>query len=290
MDDYSISFPNIGLYLSHVGKSVTIFGFEIAYYGIVIAVGMLLGVSLVMYEAKRTGQNTDEYFNATMLALLFGVVGARLYYVVFSWELYRDHFWQIFNIRQGGLAIYGGILGAVLTVILYTKRKNISFWRMADTMCLGVLVGQILGRWGNFFNREAFGDSTDSLLAMRLPVSAVRSSDLTESLMAHISDGYIQVHPTFFYESVWNLVLFVILFLYRRHTKFRGELFGLYVFGYGIGRFWIEGLRTDQLLIPGLEVPVSQALSLALVVFSAAALVVCRVRGRRTEPFIGKKS
>lgn len=273
MSDYSIAFPNLHIELAHVGKSISVFGFEIAYYGIVISLGMLLGVSLVFREAKRIGVDEERCFTATILALVFGVIGARIYYVAFSWDMYKDNLPEIFNIRQGGLAIYGGILSAVLVVWIYTKVHKMSFLHMADAMCLGVLVGQILGRWGNFFNREAFGDYTDSLFAMRLPVSAVRTSDLTESLSAHIVDGYIQVHPTFLYESAWNLLLLIGILVFRRHAKFHGQVFAIYLFGYGVGRFLIEGLRTDQLLIPGTGIPVSQVVSVALILTSVGILL-----------------
>ena len=156
---------------------------------------------------------------------------------------------------------------------------------MTDTAGLGLILGQIIGRWGNFFNREAFGEYTDNLLAMRLPLDAVRSSDVTELMREHMEviDGisYIQVHPTFLYESLWNLAVLVGLLLWRKHKKFQGEIFLLYLFGYGVGRFWIEGLRTDQLLIPGMKLPVSQVLAVVLVVVSTFTIVLLRKKVRK---------
>lgn len=278
--DWSIRFPHLGIYLEYVRKNFTVFGISIAYYGVIIAVGMLAGILLATYEAKRTGQNPDDYFDLAIIAIICSVIGARLYYVIFSWDLYKDNLWSILNLRQGGLAIYGGVIAAIITAVVFAKVKGLSFPRLADTAGLGLILGQIIGRWGNFFNREAFGGYTDGLLAMQLPVSAVRDSDISKELAEHIVEiggvSYIQVHPTFLYESLWNLVLLVILLLIRKRKKFEGEIFLLYLAGYGIGRAWIEGLRTDQLLIPGTSVAVSQVLAVVLAVVSVMMLIILR--------------
>ncbi len=167
-------------------------------------------------------------------------------------------------------------------MFVVAKVKKLPVARLLDTAVLGLVTGQMIGRWGNFFNREAFGDYTDGPLAMRLPLDAVRSSDVTEKIREHMDvvDGvsYIQVHPTFLYESLWCLMVLVLLLLYRTHKKFEGEIFLLYLAGYGAGRFWIEGLRTDQLWIPGTEIPVSQVLAGVLVVVSAV-WIVCGRKG-----------
>ncbi len=279
--DMSIAFPNLNIYLDHVGKSFTVFGIEIAYYGVIIATGLLLGICMGMYEAKRVGLDQDQVFNMVMFAIVAAVLGARLYFVAFKWDYYKDHLTEIFNYRQGGLAIYGAIIGAVLTAFIYTKVKKMNFRKVADIGCMGLLIGQIVGRWGNFFNREAFGGYTDNLFAMRLPENAVRSSDITEEIAAHAVDGYIQVHPTFFYESFWNFCVLGFIFFYRKHKKFDGELFLIYLFGYGLGRAWIEGLRTDQLLMPVVGLPVSQVLSIAIVVVCAVLLVLGYRKSRK---------
>ena len=276
---YDISFPHLGIYLDHVGKSISIFGFEIAYYGILI--GFLIATS----EAKRTRQNPEDYLDMGIIGVIAGIVGARVYYVIFSWDMYKDNLLHIFNLREGGLAIYGGVIGAVLAVFILAKVKHLSPFQILDTVAMAILNGQMLGRWGNFFNREAFGEYTDSLFAMRLPLDAVRSGDVTERMRQHIEriDGvsYIQVHPTFLYESLWCCVLLIILALYRKHKKYEGELFLLYIFGYGLGRVWIEGLRTDQLLLPGIGLPVSQLLAGCVVIFAGAALLYLRKNHKR---------
>lgn len=278
----SIEFPNIGIHLDNVGKTVTVFGFDIAYYGIVIGIGMLAGIAMAMMEAKRTNQNQEDYIDIAIFGIIFGIIGARIYYVVFAWDMYKDNLLEIFNTRHGGLAIYGGVIAAVITVFVVARVKKLPVALLLDTGCFGLITGQMIGRWGNFFNREAFGDYTDNLLAMQIPLDAVRSSDVSENIRGHIDviDGvsYIQVHPTFLYESLWCLMVLVILLLYRTHKKFNGELFLMYLAGYGAGRVWIEGLRTDQLWFPGTEIPVSQVLAGVLVVV-AVVLIVCGRRG-----------
>ena len=275
----SINFPNLGIYLEHVGQKISIFGFDIAYYGMIIGIGILAGVLMAVKEAKRTKQNPETYYDLALYAVIFSIIGARLYYVAFSWDLYKDDLLSILNLRGGGLAIYGGVIAAMITVFVFSRRRKISFGLLVDTAGLGLILGQIIGRWGNFFNREAFGEYTNNLFAMQLPIDAVRASDITEKMREHIEviNGieFIQVHPTFLYESVWNIGVLIILLLWRKHKKFNGEIFLMYLFGYGVGRFWIEGLRTDQLqFFHG--VAVSQVLAAVLVVVSAVLLVVGR--------------
>lgn len=283
----SINFPNLGIHLGHVGKSISIFGFEIAYYGIIIGIGMIVGVLIAAAEAKRTKQNSEDYFDLAIFAIIFAIIGARLYYVIFSWENYKDDLLSIFNIRQGGLAIYGGIIAAVITVIVFARIRQLSAWKLMDTACLGLIAGQMIGRWGNFFNREAFGDYTNNVFAMQLPVDAVRASDITEKMQEHIRliDGvsYIQVHPTFLYESLWCLGVFIFLNFYKRYKKFDGEVFFMYLLGYGLGRVWIEGLRTDQLCIPGIGWPVSQVLAGVLVVVAPVVIYLGRRRAGKVH-------
>ena len=276
--DMQINFPNLGIYLDHVGKSFDVFGFEIAFYGITMATGIMVGYLLAAKEAKRTGQNPDDYLDMLLYAVFFALVGARLYYVVFSWDHYKDDLLSILNLRQGGLAIYGGIIGAFTTVYFFTKKRKLSFGQMLDTACPGLAAGQVIGRWGNFFNREAFGDYTDGLFALQLPVSAVRSGEITEKMKLHMETiggiEFIQVHPTFLYEGMWNLGVIAFLYLYRDHKKFKGELVLWYLVLYGMGRFWIEALRTDQLLIPGIGFPISQLLGAVLAVSGLIAIFI----------------
>ena len=279
----NINFPNLGIYLENVGKSVSVFGFDIAFYGIIIGIGIMAGIWLAIEKvAKATGVDQEMCYDFAIYVIIASILGARLYYVAFSWNLYKDNLLSIFNLRQGGLAIYGGVIAAILTAAIYTKIKKISFPMLLDTGVPGLILGQILGRWGNFFNREAFGEYTDNLLAMQLPMDAVRKQDITELMFQNLKviDGieYIQVHPTFLYESVWNICVLTIMLLWIKRKKFQGEIFLIYLFGYGVGRFWIEGLRTDPLLIPGVGLPVSQVLAAAMAIFAVIAFVVGRSR------------
>lgn len=275
-----IDFPNLGIHLADVGKTLTAFSFDIAFYGIVIGIGMLAGIAMATHVAKLTGQKQEDYVDVAIFGIIFGIIGARAYYVIFAWDMYRDNLLEIFNTRHGGLAIYGGVIGAVITVFVLSRVKKIPFGLMLDTGCYGLITGQMIGRWGNFFNREAFGDYTDNLFAMRLPLDAVRSSDVTDLMREHMEQvngvDCIQVHPTFLYESMWCLVVLILLLLYLKHKKFNGELFLLYLAGYGAGRFWIEALRTDQLLIPGTDIPVSRVLAGVLLVVSVCLIIYYR--------------
>lgn len=277
MYEDSIAFPHLHILLKHVGKRLMIGNFSIAFYGIVIALGMVLAFIFIMKEAKRVGYKQDDFMDLFIFGIIFGVIGARIYYVIFSWDDYKNNLLQIFNIRGGGLAIYGGIIGGTITVIVLCHIKKLNFWKCADVIVFGVLIGQICGRWGNFFNREAFGGYTDGLFAMRIPIDAVnRAQDITAEMKANIVTvngiDCIQVHPTFLYESLFNLCVFLFLLWYRKRKKFDGEIFFLYIGLYGIGRSIIEGLRTDQLLLPGTSIAVSQLLGLCLFVGSAAYL------------------
>ena len=270
MNSAEIAFPNIGIYIQHLPKGITIGGFTIAFYGMIIAAGMLSGLWLACHQAQRTGQKKEVYTDFAIYAIIFSLIGARLYYVAFSWENYKDDLLQIFNTRGGGMAIYGAVIAAILTAIIYCKVKKYNFFLLADTAVGGLVLGQIIGRYGNFFNREAFGEYTNSLFAMRLRVDQVNPANITELMRSHMTtiDGvqYIQVHPTFLYESLWNILVLVLILVFTTKKKFNGEIFLLYLVGYALGRVWIEGLRTDQLQIGSTGIAVSQVLSGAIVI------------------------
>lgn len=282
-----IAFPNLNIYLENVPKRFEVFGIEIALYGVIIGVGMFLSLCLISYVAKKSGQNSDFYWDMALVTVITGVIGARLYYVIFSWDSYKNDLLSIFNLRQGGLAIYGGIIGGLLAILAYSKIKKYRIPLALDTVVPGVILGQILGRWGNFFNREAFGDYSDGLLAMRLPVDAVRYSEITSTMMEHMEEGvnYIQVHPTFLYESLWNIGILALMLLLWRKKHFDGEVTLLYFAGYGIGRFFIESLRTDQLKLGSTGIAVSQMLGLALFVASVVIeiIVLLKIRGKKKQ-------
>lgn len=186
---------------------------------------------------------------------------------------------EVFNTRRGGIAIYGAILASILVAIIYTRTRKINFWQFGDICVYGLLVGQAIGRYGNFVNKEAFGDYTNSFFAMRI-LRAATDNPLTNNILEHIVTDkgmeYIQVHPTFLYESCWNLALLILLIIYHKHKKCNGEIFFLYLTGYGMGRFWIEGLRTDQLIVPYINIPASQIVAIVSIVVGAVAFLICR--------------
>ena len=254
--DYQINFPHLGIYLEHVGKEFFIGNFSIAFYGIAIVLGMLLGIWAVRLRAKETGQSPDDYLDISLITLAAAIVGARLYYVIFSWREYADDLLSIFNLRGGGLAIYGGLIGGALAILILSRVKKIPFPRVLDTCVIGVPIGQILGRQNEI------------------------TQEMWDNVVVQNGIRFIQVHPTFLYEGLWNCLVLLLLFLMRNRTRFEGELFLLYLAGYGTGRFFIEMLRTDQLLIPGTGIPVSMVVSASAVIIS---LILIAVLGR-TDP------
>lgn len=272
-----IRFVHLGIAIENLRKSISVFGFEIAFYGIIIGIGMLAGILIAQSDAKRRGQDPEIYLDFALYAIIFAIIGARIYYVVFEWDNYKDNLLQIFNLRAGGLAIYGGIIGGILTLVVFTKVRKLSFFSIVDSTVLGLVTGQIIGRWGNFINCEAFGGYTDGLLAMQINRAQVHqymiSQDLLEHLIVENGVEYIQVHPTFLYESLWNLGVLLFMLWYRKRKKFDGEMLMIYFVGYGLGRSWIEGLRTDQLILGNTGIAVSQALSMALVAVAASVLL-----------------
>ena len=280
--EHQIRFPHLGIVLKNVGDGINIGGFEIKYYGMIIATGFLLGLIVSYYAAKHENKFDPELvFDYLITMIIPAIVGARLYYVIFSWDYYKNHLSEIIQIRNGGLAIYGGVI---------CKKKHLSMLQFGDVAVKGLLVGQILGRWGNFFNREAFGSYTNSLFAMQIPtnffiehgrIDEIVSNGLYDKATYVVSGNeaatFIQVHPTFLYESMWNLVLLLlIIFFFTKRKKFDGELIAIYCIGYGIGRFLIEGLRTDSLMIGSTGIRVSQILALILAVFGTAFIIYKR--------------
>ena len=287
-NDNTIRFPNLGIEFPNLPRGFAIGTFTIAFYGVVIAIGMLAGLAMARWKARKTGQDTEIYLDCALWAIPLSVLGTRIYEVIFNWEDYGWDFWKIINIREGGLAIYGGIIAAILTVFTYCRIKKLRFTLLADTAILGMILGQIIGRWGNFFNREAFGKYTDGLLAMQIDVRYLGNSFYggTESYISEIQNNivtvgenqYIQVHPTFLYESLWNVLIFCIMLWAWPRKKFNGEIILIYLSGYGFGRFFLEGLRIDQLQLGSTGLAVSQVLSAAAFVVAFSLLIFFHIR------------
>ncbi len=287
-----IYFPGMGIGFSNVPSGFTIFGYEIKFYGLIITVGFLLALMIACRDAKKSGQNPDDYIDYLLVMIVPVILGARIYYVLFNLKEYvapgkslGQTLLDMINIRNGGLAIYGGLIAGVLVAVIYTKKKKIYLPLFADTIAMGVFVGQILGRWGNFFNREAFGAYTKAFYRMAIPVSyyeqhgyyqyLVNSGIISEKMIQNpeVVNGMacITVTPTFLFEGLWNLMLLIFIFCYRKKKKFDGELALFYVAGYGIGRFLVEALRTDSLMIGPFKI--SQLVGLACFIVAFAALL-----------------
>ena len=282
-----VRFPHLGIEIEKLGKNISIGGFAIAYYGIIIAFGMVCGYLIAAWQAKRTGQDKEMYLDLALWDIIFAVIGARVYYVVFSWDYYSKHLKEIINTRGGGMAIYGGVIAGVITTFVFSKIRKVSFLKLVDTACAGLLIGQIIGRWGNFFNREAFGGYTNGLFAMQLKRSDVAQSNITHDMIKHLVDidnvSYIQVHPTFLYELLWNIGVLAVVLLWTKKRKYKGQLFLIYLCGYGLGRCWIEGLRTDQLKFFGTQIAISQILSAVLFLGAASILLWKAVKAKREK-------
>jgi len=281
-----IWFPNLGIKINHLSRVfLSIGSFDLYWYGLIIGVGIVLAVLLVLHEAKRSGQKPEDYIDLASFAIILSLIGARVYYVIFSWDNYKNDLLKIFAVREGGLAIYGGVITAIICGIIFSKRRKISFWLIADTVVPSILLGQILGRWGNFFNREAFGCYTNCIFAMRYLKDQV--ANIAPSVLEHIvtvnGTEYIQVHPTFLYESSLNLCLFIFLLILRRHKKFTGQIGTLYFIGYGLIRFFIEGLRTDQLIFMHTGVAVSQVVSAVLFFCGIIFYIVLKKLGKKEK-------
>ena len=222
----------------------TIFGIDVMWYGILMATGMILGTYLALKEAERVGISEDDVLNLAIFAIPAGVLGARLYYVIFNWGYYSQNPSQILNFRGGGMAIHGALIGGILAGLIYTKIKKINFFKMADIALLGMPLAQAIGRWGNYINGEAHGGPTN------LPWG--------------IMVGGVKVHPTFLYESIWDFGIFIFLWMFRKKKKYEGQVAVYYIILYSLGRFFIEGLRTDSLMIGPLRM--AQVISLVGVV------------------------
>ena len=258
----AITFPNLGISVNPSRVAFTVLGKDIYWYGIIIAAGFLLAVIYAMRRAPSFGLTEDNILDMLFVAVPLAIVCARLYYCIFYWDLYRDNPIAILYVWEGGLAIYGGVIGAVIGVAIFCRVKKLPIGPLLDVGSLGLLIGQMIGRWGNFMNREAHGAVTDGFFKMGI---------------ADAAGNVTYYQPTFLYESVWNLVGFVALHFYSKRRKFDGEVFLLYLAWYGLGRAWIEGLRTDSLYLFNTGIRVSQLLAALSCVAAIAVLVYVRV-------------
>lgn len=269
-----ISFPKLGLEFELNNVAFEIGSFKVYWYGILISIGFILALVYAFTHAKKFGVDSDHMVDVIILGMIGGIVGARLYYVIFSWDLYKDDLLSIFSTRSGGLAIYGGLIGALLVGGLACKWRKVKLKPMFDLTAIGFLIGQGIGRWGNFFNIEAYGGNTSLPWGMTSPKIQAELTDKMYELAGQgmTIDPLQPVHPTFLYESLWCLLGFVLLAWYAKRRRFDGEIFLIYLGWYGIERFVVEGLRTDSLMLGPIRV--SQLLAAVLVVVSVVLLVL----------------
>ncbi|AKL95636.1 prolipoprotein diacylglyceryl transferase Lgt [Clostridium aceticum] len=239
-----------------------VFGVPVAWYGIIISVGIFLGIFVAIIRAKREGLYEDVVLDLCLIAIPVAIIGARLYYVIFKWDYYGQNLMHIIRIREGGLAIHGAIIAGVLAGYLFCRYKGLRFWQMADVCAPSIILGQAIGRWGNYFNQEAYGTPTNLPWAIEI-------------------DG-VMVHPTFLYESLWNFGVFFFLLYYTRRKKMDGQIFLLYLILYSIGRFFIEGLRIDSLMIG----PLRTAQVISIVTIVGALIVMGILKRRRNRVFL----
>ena len=258
-----VDFPGLGLTFNIDPTAFSLFGRDIKWYALILTTGLVLGAIFAMFEAKRVGVSQDTILDIVLYGTPTAIVFARAYYVVCEWDYYSRHKEEIIKIWNGGIAIYGAIIGAVLAALLYCRAKKLNVGKIFDICSFGLLIGQIVGRWGNFVNAEAHGGETT--LPLRMYIAEINQA----------------VHPTFLYESLWNLVGFVLLFLYRKRKKFEGEIFLMYVAWYGVGRAFIEGLRTDSLYIAHTGIRTSQLLAVVTVLASVCFIIYNRRKNKR---------
>lgn len=259
---HEISFPGLGLSFNPSRVAFSIGEKGIYWYGIIIAVGFILAVLYAMKRSDKFGLTQDNVLDMLLCAVPLAIIGARAYYCIFSWEMYKDDPISVLYIWNGGLAIYGAVIGAVIGLVIITKVRKINTLAMMDVGGLGLLIGQSIGRWGNFMNREAFGGLTDSFLRMGL---------------TDVNGQTIYVHPTFLYESLWNALGFLLLHLYSKKRKYDGQLFTMYIGWYGLGRMFIEGLRTDSLYVGNTNLRVSQLLAVICLLGAVILLIYNKI-------------
>ncbi|HBU12803.1 MAG TPA: prolipoprotein diacylglyceryl transferase [Clostridiales bacterium] len=256
-------------------------GLNIAWYGIIIAAGIVFGVAVAVWQAKKRGYTSELIFDLMILALPLAIVGARVYFVAFEWEYYSQHTDQIVAIWNGGIAIYGAVIGGVLAAFIVSKWRKFPFGRLLDIAGPGLVLGQAIGRWGNFVNQEAFGAAVTDPALQFFPY-AVQVQDVFVG--GETLNGWFQA--TFFYESMWDIGVFVLLLFYAKRAKHDGNVFAMYLIGYGIGRFWIEGVRIFTLSAG--ELPISQILSVALIAIGVLYIVIMRRKNQPNAVYEGR--
>ncbi|WP_010252214.1 prolipoprotein diacylglyceryl transferase [Acetivibrio cellulolyticus] len=274
-----IEFPKLGFSIPINREAFNVFGLSVYWYGIIISAGFFLAVLLAMKNCKKAGIKSDDIIDLVLIAAPLSIIGARLYYVIFNWSEFNGDFFKIINIRTGGLALYGALIVAAIVAIVFSRRRKINPLNFIDFCIPYFVLAQAIGRWGNFANQEAFGRNTNLPWGM--------TGDVIKSQLKNLQDlgatvyPDIPIHPTFLYESLWNLGVFFLLMWYTKRKKQNGEVFCLYMIAYGAGRFWIEGLRLDSLWLGSFRI--SQALSLVFVIVFGLIFIISRVKAKNKQ-------
>ena len=272
-----ILFPNLNLKFEHVGTGISVFGFEITFFGMILGFALLLGIMLTLLRAYHTGQSMDEYLDLSILVVPLSFIGARIYYMIFHLDSYQGAIWKTLMFREGGLEFYGALIVGVITILIYANIQKVSSGKLLDTAITGIAAGQILCTAGAYFNRECFGDYTDGLLAMQIPLDSVSYYAVTENMRKHIEviDGqrFIQVRPLCVAAFLWSIVVMAVVLLYNYRKKYDGELFLVYLQVYSLGRFLMEGARVDALIIPGNGWRVCRITAVVMIVISVLIML-----------------
>ncbi|MEG2295594.1 MAG: prolipoprotein diacylglyceryl transferase, partial [Oscillospiraceae bacterium] len=258
-------------------------GLQIYWYGILIALGFTLGVAYAFKRTKKFGVDGDRMLDILMVATFGGIIGARIYYVAFEWDAYKNNLSEIFNFRNGGIAIYGALIGGLITVLFMCKIKKVKLLPLLDVLVGTLFIGQAIGRWGNFVNVEAFGSNTTMPWGMTSPAIQSYLESTAQKLASYgvVIDSTLPVHPTFLYESIWCFIGFCMIAWFTSRRRFDGELLLIYISWYGLGRFFIEGMRTDSLMIGSFRV--SQLLALILFIGSTIAWIIVKIKIKKAN-------
>ena len=279
----TLSFPGLGLSFELNRVAFNFFGFPIYWYGILFGLSFLVGVLYALKKVSAFGLDADRMVDILIGAIIGSFIGARLYYVIFTWDVYKNNLLRIFNVREGGIALYGGMIGGALAILLMCRLRRVKLMPQLDLFANSMLIAQAIGRWGNFINMEAFGVTTKSVWGMSSPSIQRFLEDNHARLSAiriMVTPGD-PVHPTFLYESAWCFLGFVLLSLYLKHRRFDGEITLLYLGWYGLGRAFIEGLRTDSLMLGTIRI--SQLVAILCVIASLISLIIVRIKIRRAN-------
>lgn len=284
LEEHEIVFPKLGWSFHIDPTAFTVFGFQIQWYGIIITLGLILALCYCLPKMKRFGIDYDRAIDVIICGVIGGIIGARAYYVLMKWEEYKWDWKAIINTRNGGLAIYGGIIGAFIVGLIVARIRKVRALPMLDITVIGLLLGQGIGRWGNFINQEAFGINTDNFLGMTGgTIQRTISNNMQIGGDMHFNDIKVlweqPVHPCFLYESAWCLLGFALLAFLSKHRKYDGQIFLMYLAWYGAERFVVEGLRTDSLMLGNIRV--SRALSAVLFILSVIMQILLFIRRKR---------